>query len=565
MKLMTGDCIEEMRNLKPNSIDCIVCDPPYGLSFMGSEWDDFRATKQAKSQVVKNLGTGMKKTTKQQNTEYQEWVGIWANAAMRVAKPGAFMFYCMTPRQDLLSRAIAGLGDAGWDIGFSSISWVYASGFPKAHNIAKIIDKREHQLNAQDYAILDRKKPKVPCVDKSGRTVMNYTKGVIVPDEEKKNGTGGISRGAVGVKRIPAWIPAYQNVGKVVCEKPGIQHAWFDKGANSKITHSKTVPFAEKAVEFNGAYGGCQMKPACETIIVAMKPLNSGGYADQALKNGKGITWMDKCRVPYENDKTPPPNANVMNPSTRLGEEYNGDAAYFYNEQFGYMQVFNEKGRFPANIICSDDVLNDGRDRTTWKPEKLRDDYESKEGFRKGKMTTEPYYNDSGSFSRYFDLDKWFSTNLPEAAKKTFPNLIIPKPSKAEKNMGLDKLENKKPGAYIRTTSPTSLERFQGQPTKNNHCTVKPVKLMAYLITMGSQKGDTILDPFLGSGTTGIAAELLGRDFVGIEIGSEYMEIAKPRISDFENYRKFIVERPKESHYSQKIKTSDTLINKFMR
>ena len=69
--------------------------------------------------------------------------------------------------------------------------------------------------------------------------------------------------------------------------------------------------------------------------------------------------------------------------------------------------------------------------------------------------------------------------------------------------------------------------------TKNSHPCVKPIKLMAYLITMGSRQGNVILDPYMGSGTTGIVAQGLGRRFIGIEKDREYFKIAKARIRHF--------------------------------
>ena len=113
--------------------------------------------------------------------------------------------------------------------------------------------------------------------------------------------------------------------------------------------------------------------------------------------------------------------------------------------------------------------------------------------------------------SRYFSLDAWADFNikdLPEQVQRNLPFLIAPKASKKEKNAGLDVSEIK----------------------KDKHPTVKPVKLMAYLITMGSREGDMVLDPFSGSGTTCVAASLLNRRYVGIEIMEEYFEIASRRI-----------------------------------
>ena len=69
------------------------------------------------------------------------------------------------------------------------------------------------------------------------------------------------------------------------------------------------------------------------------------------------------------------------------------------------------------------------------------------------------------------------------------------------------------------------------QHNYNHHPTCKPVKLMSWLITLGSREGQLVLDPFAGSGTTGVACKLLGRRFVGIEMEQEYVDIAEVRIA----------------------------------
>jgi site-specific DNA-methyltransferase (adenine-specific) len=66
---------------------------------------------------------------------------------------------------------------------------------------------------------------------------------------------------------------------------------------------------------------------------------------------------------------------------------------------------------------------------------------------------------------------------------------------------------------------------------KNNHPTVKPLRLMSYLITMGSRPNQVVLDPFAGSGTTLVAAKQLGRRFIGIEMSAEYVEIINARLN----------------------------------
>jgi hypothetical protein len=109
-----------------------------------------------------------------------------------------------------------------------------------------------------------------------------------------------------------------------------------------------------------------------------------------------------------------------------------------------------------------------------------------------------------GDHSKYFDLDAWAERNLPF--------LVVPKASQKEKNIGM--VESKK--------------------DKNVHPTVKPIKLMTYLITMGSREGDVVLDPFCGSGTTCMAAKMLKRNYIGIELDPGYREIALNRVDSVE-------------------------------
>jgi len=69
------------------------------------------------------------------------------------------------------------------------------------------------------------------------------------------------------------------------------------------------------------------------------------------------------------------------------------------------------------------------------------------------------------------------------------------------------------------------------QPRANHHPTCKPALLMEYLIALACPQGGTVLDPFIGSGTTGVAAKRLGRRYVGIELNAEYCRIAEARIA----------------------------------
>jgi hypothetical protein len=111
-KLYLGDCLEIMPQFETDSIDAIVTDPPYGISFMGKDWD----------KAVPSIA-------------------IWKEC-LRVLKPGAFAFVMSIPRQNCLARMICRLEDAGFNVAFSSIYHTFATGFPKAQNLSKMVDRR---------------------------------------------------------------------------------------------------------------------------------------------------------------------------------------------------------------------------------------------------------------------------------------------------------------------------------------------------------------------------------------------------------------------------------------
>jgi site-specific DNA-methyltransferase (adenine-specific) len=112
--------------------------------------------------------------------------------------------------------------------------------------------------------------------------------------------------------------------------------------------------------------------------------------------------------------------------------------------------------------------------------------------------------------------------------------------SKAERNMGLDGFEDK----IIEGRDEGQDERnvaYKPRPVsqKNTHPTVKPINLMAYLCRLITPEGGIVLDPFMGSGSTGVAAQLEGFKFLGMEMDPEYFKIADTRIENYEKYNKF--------------------------
>lgn len=373
-KLTWADCLDYLPHIPDNAVDLIVTDPPYGYKFMGKDWD-------------KTIPS----------------VEIWKEC-LRVLKPGGFACIMSAPRQDLLSRMIASLEEAGFETNFTSLYWAYASGFSKRYNTSKGMDKR---------------------AGVAGKVVPDF-KAQDTPDD---------------------------NCGQ--------------------------------AKQFDGAYAGFQPKPAVEIILVVKKPNNEKTSIDQVIHNGKGVTWLDDCRIPYV-EKDEPTSGNRTATFGRQKTVSGGDGSPTYKP--------NKKGRVPANLLVSDDVLDEHLPGQRGMGEYIELDEKT------SIMVKGP--DGTGGFSRFFSLDAW--------VEKRLPFLIVPKPSKREKNSGLK--------------------------TKNFHPTVKPIQLMAYLIEMGSREGDIVLDPFCGTGSTCLAAFLMNRRGLGIEKEDEYIRIA------FERHRSLLLE-----------------------
>ena len=121
--LLLGNCNDKLKEIKDNSIDLILTDPPYGIEFMGKDWD---------KAVVPT----------------ETWKECY-----RVLKQGKLAFIMCSPRQDVLSRMIVNLQDAGFRTNYTSIYWTFASGFPKAANVSKLLDKKNGRTDDQTKAV----------------------------------------------------------------------------------------------------------------------------------------------------------------------------------------------------------------------------------------------------------------------------------------------------------------------------------------------------------------------------------------------------------------------------
>lgn len=144
MKLYCGDCLKVLPTLESNSVHAVITDPPYGLEFMGKEWDSFKPSN-SKIRTDRH-GFDEQKGFKDRpeafiaGTAYQEWCFSWATECLRVLKTGGFLLCFGGTRTH--HRLTCALEDAGFIIR-DELMWGYASGFPKAQNLAMLISKRE--------------------------------------------------------------------------------------------------------------------------------------------------------------------------------------------------------------------------------------------------------------------------------------------------------------------------------------------------------------------------------------------------------------------------------------
>lgn len=436
MELLLGDCLDRLKDLEDNSIDAIVTDPPYGLSFMGKKWDYDVPS-----------------------------VDIWKEC-LRVLKPGGHLLSFAGTRTQ--HRMAVNIEDAGFEIR-DMIAWVYGSGFPKSLNIGKAVDK----LQGNERKIVGTQK-------------LAGTSATLKGNPNRKN--------------------------------------WYDQGKGG--TYTPEISITRGTSQWEG--WGTALKPALEPITVARKPLEKGlNVASNCLKWGVGGINIDGSRVPTS-DKYNYPNGAGGN-SFSVGEEPDGKRTEPVES--------NNLGRFPANLIHdgSDEVVGlfpvckQAKNVGEFKQLESMRFSAGGEGVKKQKQTNGEII--SASASRFF---------------------YCAKASKRERNIGCEGLEtSKKFTAGNYSQSPTCktcdltlngtndhsecsgevyYKEMESKNTKNNHPTVKPLALMEYLVKLVSREGQVVLDPFMGSGTTGMACKRLDREFVGIEMIPEYMEIAKCRI-----------------------------------
>ena len=442
-----------MAGMEPESVDAIVTDPPYGLEFMGKEWDKLDAGlpqeavwKGRRGKGGSSIGTDDSKPGSRHHVGYGggqqgfkrcttcgkrafsgspckcaepsfvveyaqsapssairmgRWHQQWAEAAYRVAKPSAYLLAFGGTRT--VHRMTVALEDAGWIIR-DMLVWAYASGFPK---------------------------------------------------------------GKANLK--PAWEPI------VMARKPGPLRM-----LNIDLTR---IPFV-----------GAESPDDREGEATAETRYTLDGGTNLAAKPGRRV---------------------------RVGGGAKGTSGFAEGYERG--DGFTESaatGRWPSNILLTDPIFDGGWDGVvgggeaggngpasgpTWSGPSGS---ASRNAFNGMGDREAQFYGDSGTYSRFF---------------------LIPKSSRADREPNIRAEQPLPAAAGISGSVPL----HGSGPTfrANHHPTVKPTELMRHLVRLVTPPGGTVLDPFLGSGTTGLAAELEGFPWIGIEKEAEYVQIAEARLN----------------------------------
>lgn len=419
--LFLGDSFDVLKALPDASVDAIASDPPYGIGFMGREWDTFKPTVAAQKQGLRQINKSEKysrKAKRQSNPNlkgrtvdgaisssqieydysltglrsFQAWCEGWARESIRVLKPGGYAVVCGAPRA--YHRMASGLEDAGFEIR-DCLAWLFGSGFPKSLNLGDGL--------------------------------------------------------------------------------------------------------------------GTALKPAHEPIVLARKPFKGTVAANVAL-HGTGALNIDACRIAFEGE------APTGSGDRRSSGIYAQDA-WTKTQMANGGNVTPDLGRWPANV-CLDDlaalVLDEQSGELTsgaWDGNRNTDKTRAIYGTFKGGQSEAS--GDVGGASRFY---------------------YVAKPSREERDYGCLDQPTRSAGACTdRAEGSAGLKspragagRTGGH--KNFHPTVKPVELMRWLVRLVTPPNGIVLDPFLGSGTTGMACRYEQRRFIGIEREADYIEIAERRI-----------------------------------
>jgi len=496
-KIICGKSEIELKQFGNNTFDSCVTDPPYNLTSITRPRPD--QTKNGSygkevpfSRVQSRMGGFMGKEWDGTGISFN--VKLWEEV-YRVLKPGAHILVFGGTRT--YHRMACAVEDAGFEVR-DMIEWIYGSGFPKSLDISKSLDK------------------------------MN-----------------GIWQGRAGgiISEINSMsVPNYERV---------------DKGE----------PITKEAIQWNG--WGTGLKPAHEPILLARKPINERNIAMNVLKWKTGGINVDGCRISHLNEEDLKQSSRPNWKSHNLKSTSKVHHAGAMTGGIKYMHVEPHiQGRFPSNLIleccCKDDELVEVNDPTHPGKYKNITNPNSIFGIGTGEINKDRVISEKNKKCLIHTNPNCVCRMLDEQSGESKSNICNRQPRKV---MHFNQLSNPfdmpqysdKGGAsrFFYQAKASQAERWfyctickqaytmkerdahihnAQEKTKFQHLefhpTQKPEKLISYLVRLITPLKGTVLDPFVGTGTTLVAAEREGFNSVGIDSNFEYCRIAEKRLKN---------------------------------
>jgi DNA modification methylase len=494
------------------SVDAIVCDPPYDLT-AGKKGGTGEASVNLDSPYGRaRITTGfMGKAWDGTGVAFEP--ATWREV-LRVLKPGGHLVAFGGSRT--WHRLACAIEDAGFEIR-DCLMWLYGSGFPKSLDVSKAIDKARIEdevpvrvicravraamdargLKSRDLTaafgechprLIDhwaaRDTDSQPALPTPAQwLVLKHVLGLpndLDPEVERLNAR----KGDPG----DAWQSA-----DILGEYEGVPGGL--DGQRFSVRDATIRAATDAASQWDG--WGTALKPAFEPIVLARKPL-SGTVAQTVLAHGTGALNIDGTRIGTDGGTAKADTSAMRGSVSAYGDGLNGGGV-----------VALDAGRWPANVLLDEDsaALLDqitgevGGGFGTRGPQRDNLGY----GFGAG---GEVGYGDSGGASRFF---------------------YTAKSSRREREAGLEAF------APVRRSDGRERDienpRLRTNERRNHHPTVKPVDLMRWLVRLVTPPNGIVLDPFLGSGSTGMAALDEGMRFIGFDLDPEYVALARQRIA----------------------------------
>jgi DNA modification methylase len=437
-------------------------------------------------------------------------VELWREC-LRVLKPGGHLLAFGGTRT--WHRLAVAIEDAGFEIR-DNIAWLYGSGFPKSHNISKAIDKYLLNENLSKDLLPDEQAFCEWMQQHSGITI-SQSKEVLgsarfITGQVEIVNTATADKPHLGRRAMIPTFAAWQKIKPLLAvEAP----EWVEA-----LVKEPPKPAMEHPNEWNSGKGegtagtneyagwGTALKPAHEPIVVARKPL-IGTVAENVLTHGVGGINVDATRIQ---------GSNTKRINTAQSSFMSGQIGQVQAQQNAY-ETGSDLGRWPANIILDEytaELLDEQSGTLT------------SGALKAGRVIADVNVN----FKSGVDVDYYESKANSGGASRFF---YVAKASKRDRNEGLDELPE------VRHSDRNATDGVGGdnprnrtnQPKQNFHPTVKPTALMQYLIRLVTPDNGVVLDPFAGSGSTGKAAILENKHFIGIEVTPEYLPIIEGRLT----------------------------------